>query len=390
MITQIRIKKYRTCENVRIVMKKSLMALIGKNAVGKSNTLKGIYLASSQILPGGKSDELQPPKGFTGEFVFMHKREKLVYTIKIRGKKEIYILDSLYIENSEGKIEIFNKNRKVSMRVIGSKYSVFLAPDITGLAFLFRIILIKKEKRKATFMEGLYKYEAHFIEILTNLLKVKYYEIKDQPNLNPILERDFEKWKEKSTSIPPESRFSCQYYDFYKNRRKDFNEFVSIAKSLDLANDIFVYEPKEKKEMKKSGFLFFPLFLINNNYLYFNELSDGTQRVILLLIHLLYDKPSLMLIEEPESSIHYGLLIKLLSIFSQYSNGRKVLIATHSEQILNTLEPEQIAYLHLKDGMTKVKYVTGRNLKNIRKYLEEVGPLGEYITSGELEDDLEG
>jgi hypothetical protein len=39
--------------------------------------------------------------------------------------------------------------------------------------------------------------------------------------------------------------------------------------------------------------------------------------------------------------------------------------------------------------MTKVKYVTGKNLKNILKYLEEVGPLGEYITSGELEDDLE-
>ena len=158
---------------------------------------------------------------------------------------------------------------------------------------------------------------------------------------------------------------------------------------LGLVNDIYIYEPKEEKSMKKSGYLFFPLFLINNNVLYFRDLSDGTQRIILLLIHLLYDKPSLMLIEEPESSIHYGLLIKLLSIFSQYSNGRRVLIATHSEQILNKLEPEQVVYLYLKDGMTKVKYVTGGNLKNIRKYLEEVGPLGEYITSGELEDDLE-
>ena len=152
MITQIRIKKYRTCENVRVSMKKPLMALIGKNAVGKSNTLKGIYLASQQILSGDKSDKLQPPKGLSGEFVLMYKRTKLIYTIKIRGQKEIYILDSLYIENSEGKIELFNKNRKVSMRVMGSKSPVFLAPDTTGLEFLFRIFVIKQEKKKPTFM----------------------------------------------------------------------------------------------------------------------------------------------------------------------------------------------------------------------------------------------
>jgi predicted ATPase len=218
---------------------------------------------------------------------------------------------------------------------------------------------------------------------------VKYYDVKDHQDLKAILKRDFESWNEKHSSISSSDQFSCQYYDMYKNRTKQFDEFKSLVKSLGLVDDIIVHEPKEEDTLIKSGYLFFPLFFINKNFFYFRDLSDGTQRVIALLIHLFNDNSSLMLIEEPESSIHHGLLVKLLSIFSQYSNNRKFLISTHSEQILNELEPDQIIYLFLKNGNTEVKYVNGRNLKIVRKYLNEVGPLGEYYSSGELEGDIE-
>ena len=66
------------------------------------------------------------------------------------------------------------------------------------------------------------------------------------------------------------------------------------------------------------------------------------------------------------------------------------MISTHSEQVLNQLKPEQLIYLYKEKGTTKAKYVAGRNLSSVRDYLAEVGPLGEYVTSGELEDDLEG
>lgn len=391
MIKQIRIKDYKTCDNVRVLMNKPLMAIIGKNAVGKSNTLKGIYIAALQILSGEKPDDFQAPNGFSCEFIFGHKGSDYIYTIKVRGKKETYILDSLYQVKDNNKIEVFNKNRKVSMNVIGSSSPIFLPAETTGLSFISDIFLLKNDKIPS-FIEHIHKHENIILIILVSLLRVKYYDFKDNSTLTPILTKEYEKWKANNSSIPIKKRLSCKYYDFYKNKNSDFLEFKSLLKSLGLVHDIYIYEPEEKEDdhsKPKSGFLYFPLFKINNNFHYFNELSDGTQRIILMLLYLLYDKPSLMLIEEPEISIHYGLLIKLLSIFSQYSFNSNILFTTHSEQLLNKLDPNQIIYLYLNNGVTNVKYVTGRNLNTIYKYLEDVGPLGEYVTSGEMESDFE-
>ena len=387
MIKQIRIMNYRTCKNVRVSIKEPLMALIGKNAAGKSNTLKGIYAAARQVFSTSQLDIGSPEIGFNGEFVFQHKDEELIYKIKIHGKKERYILDSLHAKSGGESIELFNKKRKVSLQVIGSNTPIFLSAESSGLLFLSRLLLAKE--KEPSFMTEPSKHQTRFINVLVSLGNVKYYGIKDQPSLNPIKEEKYKEWVENPHSAHHKNIFSCQYYDFYKNRREDFNEYLSIAKSLGIVRDINVYEPQDNHASKKTGFLFFPFFELNNGLHYFEELSDGTQRVLSLLFHLLYDRSSLMLIEEPESSIHYGLLVKLLSVLHQYTDKKNILIATHSEQILNKLKPEQMIYLSLVNGFTKVKYVTGRNLENIRRYLKEIGPLGEYVTSGELEADLD-
>ena len=83
------------------------------------------------------------------------------------------------------------------------------------------------------------------------------------------------------------------------------------------------------------------------------------------------------------------MLEKVLSVLRQYTDDRIILFATHSEQILNQLSPEEIIYLQMKDGATQVKRLTGRRLKYVRRFLSGVGPLGEYATSGGLGADLD-
>ena len=194
MIEQIRIQNYKTCKNVRIKIKEPFMALIGKNAVGKSNTLKGIHLASHQIWPEAAQPPLEKPnKNFSAEFVFQYKKEQLYYWLKVYQRKDIYVRDSLYIKANGKLTEVFNKNRKVTLKVRGHLSPIFLPEDVYGLDLLCSILL--SEKEKPDFTAQVSKYRSQIFYVLSQLLGVKYYGVQEQPNLVPITEEEFSGWK---------------------------------------------------------------------------------------------------------------------------------------------------------------------------------------------------
>ena len=382
MIKQIRLKEYLTCKNVNIVMQEPLMALLGKNAVGKTNTLKGIQLLASYMW-GLKT----PTKGFSGEFTIQHKADNLIYVLKILGKKGAYVRDSLHLIVDGKRVEIFDKKRKIELTVTGFNKPIFLHDRMTGLGFLHGVIL-SKEKKPDFLATILKRYQGHISTVVFDLFRVRYYGVQNQPSLGLLGREEYEEWLKDPYSEDTKNLLACQYYDFFKNHQERFDEYNTLVKSLGVVDAINVLELSGDTKFEKRYLCGF-LFDVHGESLIFDELSDGTKRVLRLLFHLLYDRPSLMLVEEPESSIHHGLLVQLLSIFQQYSNDRKVLITTHSEQIMSELKPEQLIYLYIDRGTTQAKYLTGRTLRNVRRYLNEVGPLGEYVTSGELETDFE-
>ena len=67
-----------------------------------------------------------------------------------------------------------------------------------------------------------------------------------------------------------------------------------------------------------------------------DQFSDGTLRLIALIWSLL-DGDSLLLLEEPELSLHAGIVKKLAPLLyqSQQRRNRQVLISTHSSDLLS-------------------------------------------------------
>jgi len=101
MIKSVRIKNYKTCSDVNIILKEPLTALVGKNAVGKTNTLKGIHYASNCCLTNiGEEEKLCLKKGFSAEFELKFERKRtirhFVYKYQVYGKGELYIKDTLW------------------------------------------------------------------------------------------------------------------------------------------------------------------------------------------------------------------------------------------------------------------------------------------------------
>lgn len=117
-------------------------------------------------------------------------------------------------------------------------------------------------------------------------------------------------------------------------------------------------------------------------------LSDGTLRVLSILIEIIASSPNTTtIIEEPETQIHPGMLAKLLSEIKTYSFGENLILSTHSPQVVSWTRPEKIILVHRDNGRTFVRKLGDDQIHNVIEYLSEEGDLGEWIYSGVLDDE---
>ncbi len=117
-------------------------------------------------------------------------------------------------------------------------------------------------------------------------------------------------------------------------------------------------------------------------------LSDGTLRVLSILIEIIASSPNTTtIIEEPETQIHPGMLAKLLNEIETYSFGENLILSTHSPQVVSWTRPEKIILVHRDNGRTFVRKLGDDQIHNVIEYLSEEGELGEWIYSGVLDDE---
>ncbi len=117
-------------------------------------------------------------------------------------------------------------------------------------------------------------------------------------------------------------------------------------------------------------------------------LSDGTLKVLSILIEIITLKPSsTIIIEEPEAQIHPAMLARLLNEIETYTYGQNLIVSTHSPQVVAWTSPEKINLIHRKDGQTFVRKLGEDQIHNVIEYLSEEGDFGEWIYSGILDDE---
>ena len=105
--------------------------------------------------------------------------------------------------------------------------------------------------------------------------------------------------------------------------------------------------------------------------------------MLALLFHIMTDRSSLLLIEEPEVFVHHGLLVTVVEVLKEYSREKQIIFSTHSDAILDHLNPEEVRIVsnNPKSG-TEVrpisKAMSVRQFGALKEYLQSVGSLGEY------------
>lgn len=132
---------------------------------------------------------------------------------------------------------------------------------------------------------------------------------------------------------------------YVEDVEKKLSVFDDIASKIDLLkriiNNKFAYSYKEISFSKEKGFIFNTLYnssLSNSKTLSATDLSSGEQHELVLLYELLFKvKPNtLVLIDEPEISLHVGWQVQFLKDLQEITKlaDIDILMATHSPDII--------------------------------------------------------
>jgi predicted ATP-dependent endonuclease of OLD family len=170
------------------------------------------------------------------------------------------------------------------------------------------------------------------------------------------------------------------------NNKKLFEEFKNaLCQILDIEDVKFkaLKVPDAIKKVSKDKleiFNYFALKLPNCKFSRLDNYSDGTFRIVALLISVLSQetKSVLTLIEEPENCLHPRALKTLISYLKQQSKERQIIITTHSSYLLNNVSPEDVIVARIKrSGDTAFEKI--KNIKDLRKRLSRG-----FISFGDL------
>jgi predicted ATPase len=130
-------------------------------------------------------------------------------------------------------------------------------------------------------------------------------------------------------------------------------------------------------------------FKVDNSWMPWSYLSDGTKRLFYLIYELVNSNSSCILIEEPELGIHPHQYHKILDFLKEESENKQIIISTHSPQTLNIIPNDELNRIIIskydsKTGST-YRHLTKAEIAKANKYRKEVGFLSDYWLHSDLE-----
>lgn len=130
-------------------------------------------------------------------------------------------------------------------------------------------------------------------------------------------------------------------------------------------------------------------FFVNENWLSWRQLSDGTRRLFLIIISIL-NESVVFFLEEPELGIHPDQLHLLMDFLKEQSKEKQIIITTHSPEVLNILGKEELDRIIITryddEKGTQMHHLSPKQIRKGQIYIEEVGNLKSFWVHSNLEE----
>ncbi len=389
-ITKIKMRNYKSINKLNINFHPNLNILVGKNGSGKTNFLTLLFMSLWNNFENIENDfETEIEIKINDKFyqLLSKKKNKVLQPKEILRSNEI---DDFYFE-----LKIFDKNRKLietilEINTIKEKLTDFYTTILRHGIPKKHLYLLEEpfnfsfaHKNSNEINQAMRdKKTPYFIRYLIMFFQTFY--------LNKY-----------NNSVTKERIIADVYNYFNTNYRANvkhiLQKFTEI-KDVKLNKDIFINKIDSGYFSIKN--LFFE-FQINDKWLPFSNLSDGLQRIILILSEISIDEirtapfnkekmqgddeyyeipigKRIVLLEEPELGIHPHQLFKLMTFIKEASIKNQIIISTHSPEILDHLDNNE------KNKGTKLKHLSEIEKKDAQEYMTELD-LSDYWKHSDLE-----
>jgi hypothetical protein len=110
-------------------------------------------------------------------------------------------------------------------------------------------------------------------------------------------------------------------------------------------------------------------------------LSSGTRRILRLLVSMLFDQASVMLVEQPEDSLHQGMTKKVIDLVQRNADQTQPILSSHSSALLNKLKPSHLRLVSMENGYTVARQLSQEELRAAERFMNDDGPLYDFLSS---------
>lgn len=173
------------------------------------------------------------------------------------------------------------------------------------------------------------------------------------------------------------------------NDYKDNLTKFTVIENIRLADSCNFRE--SQKEWIISGIKF--EFFVNDKWLTWNQLSDGTKRMIYIITEITFAN-NVVLLEEPELGIHPHQLARLMDFIKEQSETKQIILTTHSPEVLNTLGMDELDRIIVarydKEKGTQLRHLSKEDQEFARNYMKDELFLSDYWVMSGFETEEEG
>jgi predicted ATPase len=396
MLKKLKLKNFKSFKDVEIELG-NLNVLIGPNAGGKTNLIN-VFRFLRSLESEGLNNAISLHGGFYS-----------IRNFKAGVNEPILIEMEFFIENLKNKYKDFEYGyeeeipQRIRIELSGNVcFSLQINENNENLeksiSFTFKDSVIKKFNILERQIESSWNTDITIYDDLNVKFRpsLPYNQIK--PDFLSLQVLKF--FGELNNSIF--QKFFTEYIGIYDFEAKLIKETASFVSSYDLEEDgsniAFVIEnilsDKAKRKTllnlisyvldfiegistERSTFKDFVFLKVkekfSNDYIPSYLLSDGTIRIIALIVALYFENKNILIFEEPEINIHPSLLSIVIDLFKESSNEKQILITTHNPEFLKYIDLDDIIVISRnKDGFSVIKRLN--EIEDIKFFLKnEIG-----------------
>lgn len=393
-IKELQVDNYKSLKKSKISLQSGLNIIIGKNGAGKSNMLNFLYQYATRNYFSIRRTIRPLNTSFKVSIEYSDINQKVVVQLLVeRGAKNEQLLESknfynITVNKSNNSKNIINnkkfiigernsKDFNIARDFFKQELQVLSQLSISYIKFQFpddSLWLSKPTKfiidETNNFSMDEYDFSYNLIFQLENSIEF---------NLDKVIDS-----KKKSNKTYIVKNVLKALNDFFD--KKNINSFLKLYSPINqirINPNINVYSNDQEIIVENLSIE----FMIDDNWMPWSYLSDGTKRLFYLITDIVSSNDNLILVEEPELGIHPHQLFKILQFLKDQSLQRQIIISTHSPAVLDILSADELNRINIAffEKGTKFKKMTKAEMEKARKYINSVGDLSYYWLHSDLE-----